>query len=215
MLFFCRTGCGREPLAVYANEFYSNLEIAYNSRDTTLLQGFVDFMVSILATFAVGRFKRRTLLFFVVFMLVPSVCVLIVSHIFRDHVNEFVPWLVPCFAIVYTSACTAFLFPLVTIVAVEVVARSNEYRNSIYTIAYTLMSLSRALFTAVFPLLIHSFDINVILAIFLFSNLLLLFWVKLFVNETADKALHACLPPADNHDQSGEGKENGPPQKEV
>lgn len=202
-LFLCRTGCGREPMATYANDFYAHLGLVFNSRILTLLQAFIEFGVSIVATVAIGNFKRRTLLYSVVSILIPSLCILLITHNFSTFSNKYVPWLSPAFAIVYASSCTAFLFPLVTVVAVEVISRSNEYRNIIYSISYSIMTLSRGIFTAIFPFLLNGFDMNVTLSVFLISNLLLLMMIKFFVTETANKALHDC---AGDNKKEGETK---------
>lgn len=193
-LFLCRTGCGREPLGVYSVDYFSHLHVPYSPNLLTLIQGFCEFFVSICCTSLVGRFKRRTLLFITFSILIPVICVLIVSRIYINYVEEHIPWLPAVLAIIYASSCIALLFPLVTLTSMEVISSSNEYRNKIYNISYSIMNLSRGSFSAIFPFLMNNCDVIVIFLIFLISNIFLLILIKFFVTETANKAFHECLP---------------------
>lgn len=193
LLFIFRTGCGREPLAVYPTNFFSRLNLEFNPEIVAILQGCVDFIVSVLCTVVIDSFKRRTLLIFNSSVCIISLVMIMILQFFNDYINKTVPWLPLIFIFCYTGGVIAFLFPMVSLTACEVVSASNKHRNTIFNISWAVNNIIRGIYTALFPTMINNFHIDVILGVFLVSNILLMLLIKFWVAETADKALHECV----------------------
>lgn len=193
LLFIFRTGCGREPLAVYPTNFFSRLNLAFDPKIVAIFQGCVDFFLSVLCTVVIDSFERRTLLIFNSSICTISLVMIMILQFFTDYINRTVPWLPLIFIFCYTGGVIAFLFPMVSVTACEVVSVSNKHRNTIFNISWAVNNIIRGVYTALFPTMINNLHIDVTLGVFLASNVLLMLLVKFLVTETANKALHECV----------------------
>ncbi len=194
MLFLTlRTFCAREPMGAYPGNFISQLKTTYDARIITITQSGVDVIICVLSTVVMDNFNRRTLLYFVGSCGALSAGGLIICQFFIKFVNSTIPWVIPVFYCIYASLITGVLFPLASLVACEMVSKSNEHRAMLYTTVWAINNTLRALFTAAFPTLINDFNIVFTLLLLMCSNLLLIVVTKLFVIETANKSLHNCI----------------------
>ncbi len=193
LLFSVRTFCGREPISVYPGHFISELKTVNDVRIITVLQSSVDIIICLCSTIVMDSFNRRTLLYMVGCLGSLSAGGLIVCQFFINFVNSEVPWVIPGLYCVYASLIIGILFPLVALVACEIVSKSNEHRNMLYTIPWTINNALRAVFTAAFPTLIDDIDIVYTLLLFMCCNVLIMAVTKFFVVETVNKSLHMCV----------------------
>lgn len=192
-LFILRTFCGREPLGVYPENVFQQLDTPYDPRVLTVEQPYLDLVAGICCSFVISKFNRRSLLTASVCSYMVIIILLMVCHSSVDFVNNYIPWIVILLFWMYTAFVSAFLFPLVTVIGCEVISKSSQHRNTLLNVSWTMNNFIRACFTYSFPILLNNFDINVIFSIFLVANICILLLTRFCIMETANKELHSCI----------------------
>lgn len=189
---FSRALCGRIPIVVFPEYYFSSFHLEFDAAKLAVLAIILEFLVSLMASVIIGKFNRRTTLFYCLLISLPALCLMMISNGFVKQLNEICPWLELIFVYLYSAIVVAFINPLVNLMVVETVSESNKNRASLFSFSMSSLTIYMAINAFGFPFLLENFGIIMPLLCFLCGNIVILIMVIFFVPETHDKALYEC-----------------------
>lgn len=191
LIFSLRTASGRTPILVHPNDYYKLFLLPISPEITTLIQGMLEIVFSLLNLVIADSFPRKSMLQIVCWTM--STC-LIVSYFQVTLVEKFGilgEWIILIALMLYIGLACGFLFSLTMITVAEIASTITQVRGIILIICQICNNVMGSIYTSFFLIVLASMPVNYIL-LFMLANLVTLSLLVTSVPETVGKALHKC-----------------------